>query len=266
MREYLASFSRYFKAYFWICLISLGFVWIGYIIFIWNTPVEVEHKLIENYLSDDPSTLQIRNFAHWFEVNRATMALGHYFFGIGCTIVRFVYGNFTFILGHSSLKTIPWYFPVAWLLKTPITIILLFLSSVGYIIIRFPKEKKDKWTIALILTPIAVYWAFALVGSLNIGIRHLIPTVPFVLLLIGFFCRKISETGTGITAQRVTIFVFLGYMIISTISYYPEFIAYFNEATPRDARYTRLVDSSLDWGQDLRRLKKYVEENNIKKY
>jgi hypothetical protein len=48
------------------------------------------------------------------------------------------------------------------------------------------------------------------------------------------------------------------------VSYYPEFIAYFNEATPRDVRYTRLVDSSLDWGQDLIRLKQYVEDTSIK--
>ncbi|OHD63337.1 MAG: hypothetical protein A2176_00035 [Spirochaetes bacterium RBG_13_51_14] len=258
------SFWIYFKPYLWICLISFVFVWMVYILFIWGTPVEIEHRLIENILSDDPRTLTIRNFFHMFEGSRITMALGHYLLGVAFTIGRVILGNFIFILGHFSMKTISWYFPVAWLLKTPITIIILFLSSIGYIIIRFPKEKKDRWTIALIVMPIAVYWAFALIGSLNIGIRHLIPTVPFVLLLIGFFCKKIYEDSRGITAPKITVFVLMGYLIISTVSYYPNFIAYFNEATPRDARYTRLVDSSLDWGQDLLRLKKYVEDNNIK--
>jgi hypothetical protein len=159
---------------------------------------------------------------------------------------------------------VPWYFPVAWLLKTPIPSIVLFLSSVVYITIRFPREKQDRWTVALIATPLAVYWAIALISSLNIGIRHLLPTVPFALLLIGFLLRKLFERARGLMPLKIIVFVLVGYQIVSTVSNYPDFIAYFNEATPRAQRYTRLVDSSLDWGQDLLRLKKYIEDNNIK--
>ena len=54
-------------------------------------------------------------------------------------------------------------------------------------------------------------------------------------------------------------------MIYSTLSYYPNYIGYFNEAVPRSERYNYLTDSSLDWGQDLLRLKQYVDENQIKK-
>ncbi len=152
---------------------------------------------------------------------------------------------------------------MAWLLKTQIPIILLVLFSTFWLIFAWPQSKKDKWILTLLLTPIIVYWAFTLKGSLNIGIRHLMPTVPFVLLFIGYtISRLFNSKYRHISYWAVSILVV--YMVTSTLSNYPNFIAYFNEATPKDKRYTRLIDSSLDWGQDLLRLKKYIEENKIK--
>lgn len=262
--NFLKSFWVYFKPYFGICLLSFMIIWIMYIVFMWGMPVDAEHKLIEVILTSDPGTLQFRNFFHIFEYNRITMALGHFLLGLAGTTARVALGNFTFIMDHFSTKTIHWYFPVAWLLKTPITIILLALSSIVYILMKFPKENKERWHLAMIFVTLIVYWAASLIGSLNIGIRHLLPTIPFVLLLIGFFCKKIFESKAGWTAPKGIIVVLVGYLIISTLSNYPYFISYFNEATPRDKRHTMLVDSSLDWGQDLLRLKKYVDDNHIK--
>jgi hypothetical protein len=53
---------------------------------------------------------------------------------------------------------------------------------------------------------------------------------------------------------------------ISVIKIYPHFLAYFNEiAGGPDRGYIYTVDSNLDWGQDLKRLKEWVEENKIEK-
>ena len=49
-------------------------------------------------------------------------------------------------------------------------------------------------------------------------------------------------------------------------SVYPHFLAYFNELTGGpDKGYLYVVDSNLDWGQDLKRLSRWVKENNIEK-
>jgi hypothetical protein len=53
------------------------------------------------------------------------------------------------------------------------------------------------------------------------------------------------------------------FQIISCIKSWPEYISYFNETVPKGSRYEYLIDSSLDWGQDLYRLKKFVDEENI---
>lgn len=254
----------YFKPFFWISIFSVLFVWIVYIPFVFKTPAEIEHKLIETNLTSDPHTLIFRSFLHYFENNAVLRALGHYILGIFMVIGRVGGGNKTFILGHLSDKSISWYFPVAYLLKTPITIIILVFASIAGLIMRWPKEKAKKWLLAVILTPIIFYWAVTLKGSLNIGIRHLMPTIPFVLLLIGYFIHPIIHSEKRI-GQKVLVGLLVIFMVGSTLYNYPNFIAYFNESTPKDQRYQRLDDSSLDWGQDLLRLKKYIDDNNIKK-
>ena len=260
--SFLKSVWKHFKTYFWVCAISVIFVWAAYVPFVWNTPLSVEHELIERNLTDDPRTLPLRNFEHLFESNPIMRGLGHYTLGMMLVIGRVESGNATYVLGHSSDRSISWYFPAAWALKTPITIIILSLLSIAYIVARWPKDKEKKWLLIVILSPIIVYWAFTLRGSLNIGIRHLLPTVPFVLLLIGYFLYNILNNKAK-AWQKWGVGLLVVYMVASTLSNYPNFIAYFNELTPRDARYTRLIDSSLDWGQDLLRLKSYIDENKI---
>ena len=257
-----AEFWKNFKTYFWVCSLSVIVVWLVYLPFVFKTPAEIEHKLIEMNLTNDPRTLSLRNFLHFFEGNPVLRALGHYILGIFLVIGRVGGGNKTFILGHLSDKSISWYFPVAWLLKTPITIILLALGSLVSVIAKWPKPKEKQWVLWLILVPIIIYWGFTLKGQLNIGIRHLMPTVPFVLLLIGYFIHPIINGGK--IWQKLVLGILVVYMIASTLINYPNFISYFNEATPKDQRFERLIDSSLDWGQDLLRLKKYVDDNNIK--
>ncbi len=47
---------------------------------------------------------------------------------------------------------------------------------------------------------------------------------------------------------------------LETVSVYPHFTAFFNQAAGGPAQGANyLVDSSLDWGQDLKKLKTYMD-------
>ncbi len=260
--KYWPVFWRLFKLYFLTCVISIVVVWLVYIPFVWKMSPEITHTVIEKNLTADPKTLAIRNFLHLFEGNPITRAIGHYLLGVVLVFVRVAGGNATYIMGHVSDKSISWFFPVAWLIKTPISIIILLFWSILSALILRSKHKEDAWLNWLILTPVVVYWAFTLKGSLNIGIRHLMPTVPFVILFIGKqFKRHISQSR--ITIQGYIALALTAIMVIETISCFPQYISYFNFLVRRGDRYKYLVDSSLDWGQDLYRLKKYIDENDI---
>ncbi len=264
-KGFWVEFWSNFKIYFWVCFFSLILVWIAYIPFVWNTPIDIEHKVIDVNLTMDAKTQLFRNILHAMEANPFTRALGHYLLGIMLVFARVAGGNATYALGHLSDKSISWYFPFAWLVKTPITIIFLFLSSLVAIAWNkfFIKSKEKFWVIVLFLTPWLVYWGFTIKGSLNIGIRHLMPTIPFVLLSIGFLLREFLRSRKNIALRYSVVALLCLYLVGSTLSNFPNFIAYFNEAVPRDERHNYLVDSSLDWGQDMLRLKKYIDDKEI---
>jgi len=261
-RRYWSLFWKYFKYFIWVCIVSLVLVWIVYLPFVWNTPAGIEHKVIEMNVTGD-QTLFLRNFLHHFENNVFARALGHYILGVCLVFARVAGGNAVYIMGQVSDKGVAWFFPVAYAIKTPLPILIFLLWSIVSLFVYRAKDKEEKWLNWLLLTPLIVYWAFTLKGSLNIGIRHLMPTVPFVILLIASRMKRYIEKPFKWSLPVAAIIVLLFWLIADVLSYYPQYIAYFNNIVPRDKRYEYLTDSSLDWGQDLYRLRDYVEANHI---
>jgi len=122
--NFLFLFGRY------LVMLLIGFVvvWLIYLPFTWNMPPAIEHQVIEQNLKpDDARTLPIRNFLHVFENSKLTRPVGHYLLGLFCVFGRTAGGNDTFILGYFSNHGVKWYFPVAWLLKIPLPVTILFL-------------------------------------------------------------------------------------------------------------------------------------------
>jgi len=113
---------------------------------------------------------------------------------------------------------------------------------------------------------VALYWIVSLKSSLNIGVRHLLPVFPFTILLVGGTIKKWLERPCLRNIKRLLLVLLLIWQFFSVIRVYPYFIAYFNELVggPKNG-YIYVVDSNLDWGQDLKRLKKWVDQNNIEK-
>jgi hypothetical protein len=113
------------------------------------------------------------------------------------------------------------------------------------------------------LTPLvalfAVYWAVSIQSHLNIGHRHLIPTYPVLFILTGALGALLARPrGWG----PVVVAALLAWHIAESVAIYPHYLAYFNElgGGPSHGR-EHLVDSSLDWGQDLPGLKAWLDAN-----
>jgi hypothetical protein len=94
----------------------------------------------------------------------------------------------------------------------------------------------------------------------------LLPVFPFSIILtakgIVFWLEntKFKKLAYSLLA------ILLLWQAISVLKVYPHFLAYANEIVGGpDKVYLYTVDSNLDWGQDLKRLKKWVEENKIEK-
>ena len=188
-------------------------------------------------------------------------------------------GHPTFLMGMNSTHGWWYYFPVAFLIKTPLPMLILVLVSimlvVGYGIlgIRDSKPASHKsqvaaWTLGLF--PV-VHFGTALWSSVDIGYRHLLPILPFLFVFIGWQVagRLVpSPHASRLThyVSRFTFYVLLVWYVISAATIFPHNLAYFNElAGGPEGGYHWLVDSNLDWGQTLKELKTWLDAHGVER-
>jgi putative flippase GtrA len=256
------NFWKNLKPLFWIFAIGFVLIWAAYLVFTWNTPAEIERKIFEINLPTSGAT-PVRNFLTNLAVIPLCKSIAHYLLGIFMVFSHAEGGHTAFLLGNFS-RTGWWYFfPVAWFFKESLPIILLTFWGLIILLIKKTRDKMDAWTITLFLSIIIIYWAISMRGSLNIGVRHLLPTLPFIYLIISRFAKPIFEGRFSFA--KVALYFFAGWLVLESLFSYPKYIAYFNELRFLfgKEKHEILVDSSLDWGQDLKRLAEYVEDNHI---
>jgi hypothetical protein len=94
-------------------------------------------------------------------------------------------------------------------------------------------------------------------GKLQIGIRHILPVLPFFYLFVALHLHR-----------RWKSMVLGGLMVlgaVETARVHPDHLAFFNVFARGDgSRY--LADSNLDWGQDVARLADYLHKSGRKDY
>ena len=246
-----------------------------------NYPPEKQIQDIQHILSNNTKFPALTDALVWMSDKPVLRAYAHYMLGVSMVFMRVAGGNTTYFLGEVSNQAWWYYFPVAFFLKVPMALLvfiamglILWLSRARASLFKatFNKVRENFDEIAMLLFVI-FYWAISITGNLNIGVRHVLPTFPFIYLLIagqikGWTSRATESTGKSAikTGKIMFISAMLAFYTISSVTTYPHFLAYFNEfagGPNGGARY--IVDSNLDWGQDLRRLKKFVEKNNIDK-
>jgi hypothetical protein len=160
-------------------------------------------------------------------------------------------------MGRRSTTGWWYFFPTTFAVKTPIPLLLFVAAGIA----SFWKRRRDLTT-ACLWIPVVVYFAFAATSRLNIGHRHLLPIYPF---LFAVAAQGVTWTWkTRIIGMKPLVIVLLVWYGWGTIRVHPHYLAYFNEITggPRNG-YRWLVDSSLDWGQDLIGLRDYMRSKGI---
>ena len=163
----------------------------------------------------------------------------------------------SYLFGEISPDGFWLYFPVAFAVKTPVPTLILFVVAI-YLGIR----RRLTATEGFLAFFAAAYFAFAVASRFNIGIRHILPAYPFLYVLLGGVVSVLWKSRSR--AARAFV-IFLGVWLVAGTAYiHPHYLAYFNELAGGPSNgYKILVDSNLDWGQDLKGLKQYVEKNRM---
>lgn len=206
----------------------------------------------------------------WLSDKPVLRAAGHY--ALGAVLVRERYRESVpvFLLGATSERPSPLYFPLVYFLKEPLAwwglvIIALATWFAGLGSVR-PLDGDASFDRAVMLSWIAVYFAACLGSSLTLGVRHLLPIYPFAILLVsGQLASATAAAGPRARGPLVlAVAALAAWYALESVRAYPSFLAYFNQiAGGPSGGHRYVVDSNLDWGQDLRRLSTWMGEHGI---
>jgi hypothetical protein len=166
-------------------------------------------------------------------------------------------GRIAFLDGEQSLAGWYRYFPEAFLLKTPLAFSALAVWVLAAGLWRTRGKSFDGWCIAL--APLALA-ALAIQSRFNIGHRHLTPVYPFLCVAIAPAAAWLDQRG----ARAIAVAALVGSCFVSFVLTFPGYLSYFNVAAGGARGGAKhLVDSNVDWGQDLGRLKRWMEAHGV---
>ncbi|MFH1509840.1 MAG: glycosyltransferase family 39 protein [Candidatus Nealsonbacteria bacterium] len=239
-----------------------------------NYPVEQQKRDTISDLS--PGELKtLKQLDVWMVDQPVLRPFSQYFRGVLMAGQRTIFGNTVYFLGEVSSSAWWYYFPIIFLLKIPLAfslMSLMVLLGLTFLIFKHglsvKRWIKENFTIFSFLIFIGIYWGTAIFSNLNIGIRHLLPTIPFIFMIVIIGLKSIIQASGGKTKKFLiltSVILFVWY-IFSSLMAFPYYISYYNElAEGSENGYKYAVDSNYDWGQDFYRLLAFVETNNIDK-
>jgi hypothetical protein len=172
----------------------------------------------------------------------------------------------TYLMGQISDTGFWSYYVIGLLVKTPLPLLFLGLGGVFAAALSPRLRREAVWFIFPFLAWLA---AMSLLTRAQIGVRYVLPVIPFLCIaagvnihLLSAFLKTAAKNGRARLAMAGTwIFVvLLGWQVFSLARVHPYHLAYFNEvAGGPENGWKWLVDSNLDWGQDLKGLKEWQE-------
>jgi hypothetical protein len=167
----------------------------------------------------------------------------------------------SFLLGQTSPRGWWYYFPVALVVKTSLP--TLILTAVGlWALVQSTGWRRS----AVVWLPPLAFMLLAMSGRITIGYRHILPMVPFLILLAAQMGRLLGVDYPRLQRPLLAggVAALLLWQAVAVVRLFPHQEAYFNELAGGPAGGGRiLVDSNVDWGQDLIALREWMAEQGV---
>ena len=165
-----------------------------------------------------------------------------------------------YLAGEYSTTGWWYYFPAVFLMKTPTALTVLLLA--GTVLLGVLRRQFGIANELFVVIPVLVYMGFAIASGINIGLRHILPIYPFLLLIAAAAARTMMAWRRPI--GRVALAMVVAYWGARYANTYPHMLTYFSVFLGGPANGMAYVaDSNLDWGQDLKLLKEWMRSRNV---
>ncbi|MBM4431069.1 MAG: glycosyltransferase family 39 protein, partial [Chloroflexi bacterium] len=105
-------------------------------------------------------------------------------------------GHPSFLMGNYGTQGWWYYFPVAFVIKTPVPMLLLLLAA-AYLTLRHRQKWRDE---AFLLVPAGLFLVSGMLSPIDIGYRNILPVLPFAFVYVS----KVGLLAVG-RLQRVLL-------------------------------------------------------------
>jgi 4-amino-4-deoxy-L-arabinose transferase-like glycosyltransferase len=163
------------------------------------------------------------------------------------------YPNYLF--GRWSRQGFKAYYLITLLYKSPLLLLAAFLLA------PFARARGVRGQSFLWLPALAMLAVFSLFTRVDYGIRYVLPILPLACIYAGRLAPWLAARGPTLRAAGLALLVVYPHSVLRAT---PDTIDYFNLLAGRQGDRI-LLDSNLDWGQGLKRLKRYMDREGLQK-
>jgi Dolichyl-phosphate-mannose-protein mannosyltransferase len=248
------------KATFWAAL----FVYVVYFVLSWNEPTD-SFNIIPHF----PVSPLLR---------RLLMPLWKYLRGL----LGFAFSAAsrpTYILGHAYSHGVWFYFPVLFVLKSPLAFLLLLLLAVAIAILlkrrsagqptgqlsAIPSGMELHWR--AVWVSLVVFVAACMLNRLDISIRHFSVALALLVLLLAPLPRMLESlqrsNWRGARAGKWVTIGLAAASLATAVWAYPNYFPFLNVLSMRRPAYLLVNDSNLDWNQSLPLVEDFVRQHGL---
>ena len=150
-----------------------------------------------------------------------------------------------------------WYFYlVALAVKLPLPLLVLFVTAIVVL------AKYKEMSMLFPLAALAAVLLITLHVSYQVGMRHILVTVPLITIVGGLGIAAPLRHTRGLRLVGIAVVALLVWQAGESISAQSDFLAYFNELAGKDPSSVLVTGCDLDCGQDLFRLARELHARN----
>ncbi|HEV2720411.1 MAG TPA: glycosyltransferase family 39 protein [Thermoanaerobaculia bacterium] len=169
-----------------------------------------------------------------------------YFAGIFEVKLHDIHGHDSYLFGHRSSHGWWYYFPAALLFKTPIPFLILAAAGIGMLARRRAAPE--------LAVAAAAIMAVAMTTGINIGVRHILPIYAPLAIAAAYAVVTLGA--------RIVVVLLAAWLVVGSLLATPDYLPWMNALALGHPERV-LVDSNLDWGQDLFRLAHECRERHV---
>jgi len=209
----------------------------------------------------------------WIPVRRLLMPPWLYLRGI--LVLALTFSRPAYILGQRYPHGVWFYFPVLFLLKSPLGFLGLLASALGIAATRrrrthdFPPAVSLETTVhwRVLWVALLVFLAASIAGHFDVSFRHFSIPLVLIILLLAPLPRMLEQMRpifpSAARAMTVLTVVLALSCLFTAARTYPYYFPYFNALGMGRPAYELASDSNLDWNQALPEVKKFVEQHGL---